>query len=647
MTPSELCFDIEANGLKPTKVHMVNCDLDGQKIAFVSDETAAVIGDQSGYGEVRSLSNLPEFWAQHIDAGTLFVGHYILGYDIPVLQKLHGVALPPLTQIRDTSLLGRLWKPDGKNDTFALLRSGVWKKTDINGFNGSYSLKCWGLRIGTHKGEYTGGWDLPNLDMFKYCVQDVVTTKALWERLKLAKLSWRAVENETEFMFWMLKQEQNGFQFNTRAAQELEAKIRTELATITAELREEVPPTIERWTVRRKGRWNRLNFEMALGLPTKEAVIAKYGEGPLTWPDELRPEFWEDREHSEPFNPGSRDQCARFLQSLGWVPVLLTETGKAQIDDEVLEEAAHRFPQATKLSRYFMLNKRLGQLADGDFAWLKLVQDDGKMHGGVITIGTVTGRCAHMKPNMGQVPAARNPYGPEFRGLFSARDGFKLVGADASGLQLRCLAHYLHAFDGGEYVKIVTTGDVHSANQKAAGLLTRDQAKTFIYAWLFGAGPEKIGAIVGGSAKEGKALIDAFLAGLPALGALKKAIGARLRWAKEFDNSQLYGLDGRPLPIRSDHAALNTLLMSAEAVLVKTATCLFAREMTARFGEHGLNWAFCAHVHDEFQVEVRDEFAEEAAKIAAESVTKAGEFWGFLCPLKGDAKIGKTWYDTH
>jgi len=345
------------------------------------------------------------------------------------------------------------------------------------------------------------------------------------------------------------------------------------------------------------------------------------------------------RKKHTPFNPGSRHHIYRvFKEKYDWKPQSFTPSGEPKIDEQILSTL--KFPEAELLSEYFLLDKRIGQLAEGNQAWLRLVKS-GRIHGSVNTNGAVTGRCTHSHPNIAQVPACGKPSGAECRALFITRTGWKLVGADASGLELRCLAHYMAHWDKGEYVKVLLEGDVHTANQEAAGLPTRDNAKTFIYAFLYGAGDEKIGSIVGAGRKVGKALKDRFLKMLPALGYLvgtvKQAAG----------KGYIKGLDGRMLRIRSSHAALNTLLQSAGAIIMKYALVEADRLLQKAGYQPGVDYEFVGNIHDEFQCECRPEIAEEVGNIFVEAIRNAGKFFDFKCPLDGDYKIGDSWRETH
>jgi DNA polymerase I-like protein with 3'-5' exonuclease and polymerase domains len=289
-----------------------------------------------------------------------------------------------------------------------------------------------------------------------------------------------------------------------------------------------------------------------------------------------------------------------------------------------------------------MLEKRLGQLADGKQAWLKQVTN-GRIHARYNPNGAVTGRATHYNPNIAQVPSVGAPLGRECRELFCVPDGWSIVGADMSGLELRCLAHYLAPMDGGEYAKVVCEGDVHTHNQTAAGLETRNQAKTFIYAWLYGAGATKIGKIVGGNAKQGKVLIDRFLEALPAVAGLKQKVAHNVRIA-----GNLRGLDGRLLPIRSEHAALNTLLQSAGALLCKQWVC-DSYDALAQWYVPGWDgdFVFLGWIHDELQIACRGGLEEAVGDFVTTCAKEAGVPFKFRVPLNSDYKVGRTWADTH
>jgi DNA polymerase I-like protein with 3'-5' exonuclease and polymerase domains len=334
------------------------------------------------------------------------------------------------------------------------------------------------------------------------------------------------------------------------------------------------------------------------------------------------------------FNPGSRQQIGERLKELGWKPKEFTETGIPKIDETVL--AGIKIPEAQVIAEYLMLNKRISQIE----SWMEAVGKDGRVHGKVITNGAVTGRMTHSSPNMAQIPNSSSIYGPECRECWTVEDGNVLVGCDASGLELRMLAHYMK--DEG-YVRTVTEGnskdgtDVHTVNQRAAGLSTRDNAKTFIYAFLYGAGDAKIGSIVGGTAKDGTKLKAKFLAQTPALARLLQRVSV------QASKGWVPGLDGRRIWVRSEHAALNSLLQGAGAIVMKKALVIFDDKRKAN------KWPvkYVVNVHDEAQLECPKDISEEVGKAFKQSIIEAGEHYKLRCPLDGEYKIGRNWRETH
>jgi DNA polymerase I-like protein with 3'-5' exonuclease and polymerase domains len=422
-----------------------------------------------------------------------------------------------------------------------------------------------------------------------------------------------SVKLEHDFAHVIRKQEAHGFHFDEVKANELLAKLQRRQAEIGVQLQESFKP----WEIREPF------------VPKVNNKSRGYVKGQLTY-----------KVKEVVFNPASRDHIANRLTTIhGWVPLVHTDNGKPKVDETVL--AGLDYPEASLLREYLMLDKRLGQLAVGKNAWLKMVKG-GRIHGQVNTNGAATGRCTHNRPNIAQTPSVGAPFGADCRALFHAPAGYDLVGADLSGLELRCLAHFMAKYDDGAYIDVVLNGDIHSVNQKAAGLPTRNSAKTFIYGFLYGAGPAKIGSIVDGSEKEGRKLINKFMKATPALKQLRDAVGAAVE-----KNNHLAGLDGRILPVRSPHAALNTLLQGAGALLAKQATVILYQNLTAKGYKWGEDYAQVAHVHDEVQLIARKEIAEDVGHEAVKSFQLAGDHFNFRCPITGEYKIGANWSDTH
>ena len=574
---SSYIFDLETDGLLDdvTKVHC---------IVLKDIDTGEALGY---HGRGVWTEAIPK-----LEKADMICGHNIIKYDIPVLQKLG--AFNPQGQIRDTLVCTRLIWADIKQADF--------RRTDFpKKLIGSHSLRAWGHRIGNYKDDYDGGWEEYSEEMMEYCFQDVEVTNTLWQKIVAKDYSEQSIELEHEVAEIIYRQETAGFAFDTETAGKLYAKLSGRKLELEEQLAEIIPP----WSVQ---------------LKTKVKLI--------------------------PFNPASRDQCAKVLKQYGWKPTELTAKEKPKVDETTLAAIVNN-PEgkdtklvslAEKMGEYFLLIKRLGQLGDGSQAWLK-VERGGRIHGSCNTNGAVTGRATHAYPNVAQVPSCGAPYGKECRELFTVPKGKKLVGVDVSGLELRCLAHYMAKYDGGAYGETVVNGDIHSANQEAAGLATRPQAKTFIYGFLYGAGVGKLGEIVGAGADEGAELKDRFLKKIPALAKLIDAV------QKASERGYLVGLDGRKLNVRSPHAALNVLLQSAGALICKQWMVEFDKALK----DKGLSESCqqVAWVHDEIQLETKEDMANEIGELAVECIKKAGEHFSIRCELDGEYNIGDNWAETH
>jgi DNA polymerase I-like protein with 3'-5' exonuclease and polymerase domains len=452
--------------------------------------------------------------------------------------------------------------------------------------------------------------------MDDYCAQDVEVTTTLWNLLMSKGFSEESIQLEHDVAPIIERQTRYGFLFNQEKARKLEETLVARRSELADKLREAFPP----WEVK----------DGPLFIPKRDNKARGYIKGVPV-----------QKYKTLVFNPASRDHIAsRLIATHKWKPTQFTDSGKPKVDETTLEGLP--YPEIPLLVEYLTVEKRLGQLSEGKQAWFKVVKKDGRIHGRVTQNGAVTGRMTHSNPNVAQVPAVGAPYGAECRELFCVPPGKKQVGADASGLELRCLAHFMARWDSGAYAKVILEGDIHSVNQEAAGLPTRNNAKTFIYAFLYGAGDEKIGSIIGKGRTAGKALKEKFLKGLPALNSLLVAVKG-----KAGKHGYLLGLDGRKLHIRSDHAALNTLLQSAGAVVMKKGLVILDRDLQEQGFVPGVHYEFVANVHDEWQVECDEDIAEIVGKAATAAIRKAGDHFGFRCPLDGEYKVGDNWKDCH
>lgn len=588
-----LLFDIETDGFleSVTKIHcLVIKDTDSGNVITYGPEAIE-----------EGLRNLQ----QDIKHGLVIAGHNVIKYDIPVIQKLYPWFKVDQSKVYDTLVVSRLIysdlrERDGANIEKGLLPTKLWA---------SHSLKAWGYRLGILKGEFKeqNGEDAFKVftpEMLEYCIQDVNVTEALYTQLTNIEYSQEAISFEHEIAWIAGQMERSGWPFDVQAA----SKLYAELSAQRENIRSQMLSTFEPLVIDR-------GFSEKTGKKLKDKVVE--------------------------FNPASRDQIAqRLTMKYGWEPKEFTPAGKPKVDEDILK--ALDYPEAKILADYFLLEKRIGQLAEGEQAWLK-AERSGHIHGSINTNGAVTGRCTHQSPNLAQVPSVRALWGRECRSLFTVRSGFSMVGADLSGLELRCLAHFMAKWDDGEYANEVLNGDVHTKNQNAAGLPTRDNAKTFIYGFLYGAGDAKIGSIVGKGSAEGKKLKEQFLAATPALANLRKAV------TKAAERGHLIGLDGRRLPIRSAHAALNTLLQSAGALISKRWWLECFAEAEKRGWKYGWDNQFTClgYIHDELQWAVREDIAQEFGEMVVGCAAKAGEYFNFKCPIGAEFKIGRNWCDTH
>lgn len=618
-------FDIETDGLldETSLIHsLVLYDLDRSELHSFAD--------QPGYRPIIDGLDL-------IRAADLVVGHNILTFDLPAIEKITGRDSGD-ANVFDTLVASRLIYTNLQDDDFRAA-----KRRKVNLFPaslvGSHSLEAWGYRLHEKKGDFgkTTDWKQWSQKMQTYCEQDVRVNVALYEKIIAEKYSDRALKLEHDFQQVIFMQECFGFNFDSAGAQTLYEQLKAKREELIASLQSVFPPVVEE--LKTPAYWEAGNGETTIVGETKTdacaQIRAQFGKVGKDWT--FTPGPFKVRSH--PFNPASRDEVARRLKEKGWTPTAFTETGKPQVDEETLKTAD--FPEAKLMLEFFLLEKRIGQIAEGSKAWIKLAKK-GRIHGGVITNGAVTGRCTHRNPNVSQVPGVKSPYGRECRSLFRADEGFMLVGADASGLELRCLGHYLALWDGGAYGNEVVTGDIHSRNQALAGLPTRDNAKTFIYGLLYGAGDAKLGSIVGGNSDDGAKLRSRFMSGLPAYKSLVNEIKRRVK-----DRGYLTGLDGRRLHVRSAHSALNTLLQSAGALIVKLGTVLLYEACIERGWKWGEDFANVAHIHDEVQIQARPEIAQEIGNLAVESFAEAGRQFNFRVPISGTFSVGRSWAETH
>jgi len=562
MTFDKVIFDIETT-LTADKIWCIVCKHNNDYYQF----------------KENNLHRFEEFIKQTKEV----IGHNIIGFDIPVLNKIFGYDLFKHCKITDTLVLSRLLNPM---------------------IDGGHSLKNWGLKLGQKKIEFEQ-FDFFSEEMLKYCRNDVALTQRLYKFLySRIKDFGESVDLEHKVAKIIQKQHERGFKIDIVNAYMLQSKFQEDMTELQNKVRATFPP---------------LKIEETF-VPKVNNKARGYVKGvPFT------------KVKYKEFNLGSRQQIGERLVKLGWKPKKKTDKGHIIVDEKVLSEITN-IPEAKLINKYLMLQKRIAQVS----SWVEAIKEDGRVHGKVITNGTITGRMSHQSPNMAQIPAVYSPYGKECRQLWIVDKGYKLVGVDASGLELRMLAHYMN---DERYTHEILNGDIHTANQMAAGLRSRDESKTFIYAFIYGAGSKKIGSIIGGSERDGERAKEKFLRATPSLRRLREKVDGVAKSSRNW----LKGLDQRKIIIRHPHAALNTLLQGAGACVMKKALTLLEKNVIRK----QIKAYPVVNVHDEFQYEVEEGRAEEFGKLAVQSIVDAGQQLNLRCKLDGEYKIGNNWAETH
>jgi len=581
---SSLVFDIETDDLNATKIWCLStCD-------SKTEELNSYYGDTLQEG-IKKLE----------DADKL-IGHNIIGFDIPVIRKLTGVDLSN-KKLVDTLVLSRLFNP---------VREG------------NHGLESWGFRLDLPKIEFE---DYGNFspEMVTYCERDVLLNKRVYDALSKEKhgFSRESIDLEQNIAGILYKQREKGFLLDVKFATLLLAILKDKLDGTVAEVHKEFKPEehtlilyptktsagkLSKMAVDSNGLKYRLNSDEYDALNEKDEIA---------------------RISRTEFNLGSRKQIGEYLKKFGWKPTKFTPTGQPIVDESTLKRI-DSIPQAKLIADYLMYQKRIAQIK----SWLDNIDNEDRVHGFVNPNGTITGRMTHREPNLAQVPSSSSPYGKDCRACWIVPKGYNLVGIDASGLELRMLAHYMNDED---FTNEILHGDIHTANQNLAGLKSRSQAKTFIYAFIYGAGNEKLGTVVGGGKQDGQRLKQRFLSNLPSLRNLKDRVTRAA--AKGF----IKGLDGRKIYIRSAHSALNALLQGGGSIVMKKALELLNQYII----EHELDAHFVANIHDEWQIEVAEKDAKKVGELGVVAIQNAGVSFDMKCPLDGEYHIGGNWSETH
>lgn len=587
-----LAFDIETDGLPRQGLSKIHC----------------IVARDLDYGHVHRFreGSLYE-GARFLSDAKLLVGHNIVSFDIPVLRQFFPEDFHERDVI-DTLILSQMRFPDILNRDFRQKPIGMPVK-----LYGRHSLEAWGYRLGEYKDDFCHNtdWKEWSQEMEDYCAQDVIVSATLFGRFsKFIEEHGPSIQLEHECARIMAQQEFLGWPFDVKAAQDLELELQQESCSLADAMRDKFP-----------------YVEGSKFTPARDNKSKGYIKGAVCT-------------KLKEFNPTSRDHIAWAFQTWrGWKPEEKTDTGKPKIDETVLLGIGT--DEAKTFARLLDLQKALGQLSSGKNSWLQRVTPEGRIHHRCV-LATNTGRNAHSNPNLGQVASD-----PRCRALFMPPKGMVQIGADASGLELRMLGHYLAFFDGGRFADIVVNGDIHQINADAIGV-SRKQVKGITYAFIYGAGDEKLGATTDptvkgkAAAKLGKEIRAKFTTAIPGLGQLLDAV------AKKADGDILKGLDGRPIRLQGKkHAALNYLLQSAGAIVCKKWLVDTYYNFEQAGWTLGVDYQPLGFIHDEIQLACIPAIAEDVKTVLTTTMPDVGEHFKLKVPLAAEAKEGKSWADCH
>lgn len=668
-----------------------------------------------------------EDFRNFVNSCCLFVGHNLLGYDVFYMNKLLGTNIK-VGQVIDTLVMSRLFRPVSPMSEYI----AMFHKQGLDTRMGGHSLDAWGSRLGYPKLSFNDFSKYTDT-MLTYCMNDTEVNIKIFEKLLVESVgfSLECIELENKMSWYLSRQERAGFHLDKDAALRLYKETSILANQKVKKLQELFPPlpkiTREGWEAKR-------TKDGSLSKVAKR-IIDEHTEDPLKDIERVREDVYNLYQFQE-FNPGSGKQIAERLMALGWKPTKFTDKGNPKTDQKSLGDAIEELlkdnpdkQDLKELRDYSIIVDRRGKAEK----WLELVEEDGRVHGHINPIGAGTHRCSHYNDNMANIPsvstkkATREEIGEvafgqlqrKIKGLkkFDKFDDNKvllhsndneieyaltgleggfgwdcracwthshpdtcIVGCDASGIQLRALAHYMN---DAMYIKELLEGDIHEVNREAAGIDTRPKAKTFIYAWLLGAGDLKIGQIVGlqegeeeqliseGSktlAYRGKSVVETYIEKLRKqnIKATRNIVALCLKGAKvkkQFlertpalkrlrqeeipkatQKGFLLGLDGRKLWIPSEHLAMSLYLQGFEAVIMKKSLEIYHESLMY---DHRINFKQVAFVHDEFQIECLRSDADVVGQVVANSIREAGEHFKTNCPLDGEYQVGRSWAETH
>lgn len=559
-----------------------------------------------------------------------WVGHNFLGFDLGVLNRLWGANISPLA-VLDTLVISRL----------------LWYNIP-----GGHSLEAWGIRLGHPKDTFSD-FSRYSQELENRCCGDSKITLQLRNNFRkyLSQDTFQKSILIEHIMAIILHDvHNNGFRFDFNKAEQLYSKLKDRLAALDLEIKTAFPPRtkLKREITPKATKHGTLHLSDFRWLGP-EPVLDGFAPGiPFSVFE------WVE------FNPGSPGQIVERLNDAGWSPTEPTDSGASfKVNERNLETVSEDAPGAVqRLVERLLLAQRVRVLEE----WFKacsLKSGAPRIHGTINHIGTWTHRCSHTNPNMGNVPSTHSKYGDpklkaiakeigtELRSLWIASEGNVLVGCDADGIQLRIFAHYIN---DPEFTAALVSGDsklgtdAHSLNARVLGV-SRDQAKTFIYAFLLGAGVAKTATILACSMDEARDKREGFINRYPGLKYVREELIPR-----DVERGYFEGFDGRKVIIDETKRGGNVqgyvlggYLQNGEACVMKHANYLWRKELVS----NGIWFKQVNFVHDEWQTETHPEDSGTVGRSQSDSIRKIGIEFGLNCPLAGSYKIGNNWYETH
>jgi len=616
----KLVFDIESNGLLPTisTVWMIIA-------RDIQTDQEYIFCDHSSKGQ--PLNKFSEL----LDQATELWGHNIVGYDLPALYKIFK------------------WKPKANTivyDTMVMSMVLDYKRFP----SGRHRLEDWGEYLGFPKGNHSE-WDKYSETMLEYCRVDVQINKMIINVLKQEMLKNKETNSKFEYLKLSLRNEHKVFEYCAKSSEhgwlidvEKAKLLLKDMEVKLSEIEDYINPLLPLEVKAldkepKKPKWIKNgNYDSHtaryFGVDPSNGISDRIVEGPYSRIEFIKPDI------------GSLDSVKALLYSLGWVPIEWNykKEGRQFIKTApklTTESLLPLGPIGEAIDKYYTVRSRHSLLT----GWLQALDSNNRLHGDIFAIGTPTGRARHS--TLVNVPSGDSMYGHEIRSLFITKPGYKIVGADSAGNQMRGLLHYLK---NDEFTDLVINGDVHTKNAKvlsdAAGIeVTRKQAKTFLYAYLYGAGGDKLSTYIWGKvdSEKGKKVKSKFSRSIPGLYELNEKLNKRYKESEaKYGKAWVPGLDGRRVYIDSMHKSLNYLIQACEAVTCKAAMVYAMEKLDAE----GIPWYPLTWQHDEIQVEVPEEYAERAGIICAEGYKEAPKMFNVMI-MDGESKIGNNWNETH